>query len=250
MSAPWKTALVTGASSGLGRALSAWLVQRGVKVWAAARRLEQLEALRAEAGDLIVPFQLDVSDGDATFEKVRELDTQSGGLELVIANAGLGGETRARRFDWPTLKQMIDVNVTGAVATLTGALPGMVERKRGHLVGISSLAGLVPLPKSPGYCASKAYLGMFLNSLRLEVEPMGLDVSSIHPGFVKTPLTDKNKPGSMPFLMELDDATERMGKALLRKAKVYSFPWQLTSVIGASNALPRAAQAQLLKRIR
>lgn len=250
MTTPWKTALVTGASSGLGRGLTTWLVARGVKVYAAARRTEQLESLRKEAGDLVVPFPLDVSDADATFERVKQLDLASGGLDLVIANAGIGGETRPRQIDWALFKQLIDVNVTGAGATLMGALGGMVERKRGHLVGVSSLAGLVPLPKSSGYSASKAWLGMFLNSLRIDVEPMGIDVTSIHPGFVKTELTAKNRAGSMPFLLELDDATERMGKALLAKKKVYAFPWQLSSAIGASNAMPRVVQTALLRKIR
>lgn len=250
MSAFWKTALVTGASSGMGRGLALWLTKRGVKVYAAGRRLELLQSLQAEAGELIVPLQLDVSDGEATFDAVTALDAQSGGLDLVIANAGVGEDTRPKRIKWPSIKQMIDVNVTGATATLCGALPGMVERGRGHVVGISSLAGLLPLPASSVYCATKAYLGMFMNSLRIDAEPHGISVTSIHPGFVKTELTAKNKPEAMPFLLEADDAVERMGKAILRRAKVYAFPWQLSSLIGVASSMPGPMQTAVLRKLR
>lgn len=250
MSALWKTALVTGASSGLGRGLAIWLTKRGVKVYAAARRLELLEALKVEAGELIVPLKLDVSDADATFCAVSQLDTQCGGLDLVVANAGVGEETRPKKLRWESIKQMLDINVGGATATLCGAIPGMIERGHGQLVGISSLAGLMPLPRSSTYGATKAYLAMFLNSLRLDVEPLGLVVTSIHPGFVKTPSTAKNKPEAMPFLLEADDAVNRIGKAMVRGAKVFAFPWQLTSLIGLAGAMPRPLQTALLKKVR
>lgn len=250
MSAPWKTALVTGASSGLGRGLATWLAKRDVKVYAAARRLEHLEQLREDAGPNIVPVKLDVGRGEETFTAIGKLDAEAGGLDLVIANAGVGEETRPKRLKWDSLQRMIDVNVTGATATLCGVLPGMIERGRGHLVGISSLAGLVPLPKNAGYCASKAYLGMFLESLRFDVEPLGLTVTSIHPGFVKSEMTAKNKPGSMPFILETDDAVERMGQAMVRRAPRFSFPWQLSSLISTATTLPRPLAGTILKRLR
>lgn len=248
--APWKTALLTGASSGLGRGLATWLAKRDVKVYAAARRLDQLEALRDEAGPNIVPLKLDVSDSEATFATVRRLDADCGGLDLVIANAGVGDDTRVKKLNWESTSRMVQVNVAGATATLCGALPGMVERKRGHLVGISSLAGLVALPSSSVYCATKAYLAMFLDGLRLDVERYGLSVTSIHPGFVKSEMTAKNKPEAMPFLLETDDAVERMGRAMLRRAKVYTFPWQLSSLIASAQAMPGPLRTAVLRRLR
>lgn len=247
MNAPWKTALVTGASSGLGRGLAGWLAKRGVKVYAAARRTELLESLKAESGDLVVPMKLDVSNGDATFAAVAELDVECGGLDLVIANAGGGDETDPAKLKWPSIKHMIDLNVAGATATLTGALPAMIERGRGHLVGMSSLAGLMPLPQASTYCATKAYLAMFLNSLRLDCEPKGVAVTSIHPGFVSTA---PNAGKKLPFLMTPEDAVERMGKALLRKAKVFTFPWQLSAAISFGSSLPMPVQSALLRKLR
>jgi len=246
----YKTALITGASSGLGRGLAAWFASRGVKVYAAARREDALASLKSEVGENITPLKLDVSDGEATFERVKALDVEVGGLDLIIANAGVGEDTRVKRFKWESVQRMIDVNVTGASATLLGALPAMVERKRGHLVGISSLAGLLPLPASSAYCATKSYLRMFLDSVRIDVAKYGIDVSSIHPGFVKSEMTAKNNPKEMAFLLETDDAVNRMGKAIVRRDEVFAFPWQLSSIIGAASALPRPARQAILKRLR
>jgi len=235
---PWKTALVTGASSGIGRGLSLWLAKRGVRVWAAARRTSLLDALRAEAGTTLTPVSMDVSQAAATFEQVRALDGLAGGFDLVIANAGVGARTGVSKVDFGLVNQMIQVNVAGASATLCGAIPGMVERRRGHLVGVNSMSGLLAFPSSSAYCASKAYLRMFLDGLRLDLTRHGIDVTSLHPGYVRSELTDKNRKGSMPFLLETDDAVERMGRALLRRDQVFVFPWQVATVVRLGSALP------------
>lgn len=242
---PWKTALVTGASSGLGRGLSLWLTRRGVRVWAAARRTGQLDALREEAGPLLTPLRMDVSLAADTFDQVRALDGEAGGLDLVIANAGVGARTGVSRLDFGLVNQMVQVNVAGASATLCGAIPGMVERKRGHLVGVSSLAGLLAFPSSSAYCASKAYLRMFLDGLRLDLTRHGVDVTSLHPGYVKSEMTDRNEKGTMPFLLETDDAVERMGQALLRREKMFAFPWQISTGVRLASALPTGWWAAL-----
>ncbi len=247
---PWKTALLTGASSGIGRGLAVWLAKRDVKVYAAARRIDELERLRDEVGDNILPLKLDVSDGDATFAAVQKLDADCGGLDLVIANAGVGDDTRPKTLKWEAVSRMIDVNVSGATATLCGALQGMISRGHGQLVGISSLAALLPLPQSSTYCASKAYVSMFLDSLRLDVEKYGLVVTSIHPGFVKSEMTAKNKPEAMPFILETEDAVNRMGLAMLRKKKVFTFPWPLATAIATARAMPRPLQTAVLRKLR
>jgi short-subunit dehydrogenase len=181
---------------------------------------------------------------------VGKLDAECGGLGLVVANAGLGENTEPTKLEWEPIERMMDVNVGGATATICGAIPGMIARGHGQLVGISSLAGLLPLPMSSTYCATKAYLAMFPNSLRLDVEPHGLVVTTVHPGFVKTPSTAHHKPEALPFLMEADDAVDRIGRAMLRRQKVFSFPWQLTSLIGVAQAMPRPLQSAVLRQLR
>jgi NADP-dependent 3-hydroxy acid dehydrogenase YdfG len=236
----YRTALVTGASSGLGRGLALWLGKRGVKVYAAARRLAQLEALAQEAkaaGAHVEPVELDVSQADATLERIRALDDACGGLDLVVANAGVGGQTNARDFPWEHARKVIDVNVTGAAATLSAVLPRMVERNRGHLVGVSSLASCRGLPQNAAYSASKAFLNTFLESLRVDLQGTQVRVTCIKPGFVKTEMT-ANIQHPMPFLLEADAAVELMGQAILRAEAEYGFPWQLARVGGVAKWVP------------
>ncbi|HEX8433519.1 SDR family NAD(P)-dependent oxidoreductase [Archangium sp.] len=236
----YRTALVTGASSGLGRGLALWLGKRGVKVYAAARRRAHLEALAQEAratGAHIEPVELDVSHAEATLERIRELDAACDGLDLVVANAGVGGQTHALNFPWEHAKKIIDVNVTGAVATLSAVLPRMVERNRGHLVGVSSLASCRGLPHNAAYSASKAFLNTFLESLRVDLHGTGVRVTCIKPGFVKTEMTAGTQH-IMPFLLETEPAVELMARAILRGEDEYGFPWQMARAVEVAKLAP------------
>ncbi len=247
MDVTYKNALITGASSGLGRGLAAWFAQAGVRVYAAARRIDQLDALRAEAGDHVIPFPLDVARADETHERVKQLDVDCGGLDLVVANAGVGEETAIERLEWERVRHMLDVNVTGAVATLVAPLPAMVARGRGHLVGVSSLAATVPVPRHSTYSASKAFLAMWLGGIRNDVKGVGVHVTSIHPGFVKSEMTAKNTT-RMPFLLETADAVERMARAILRKDRTFAFPWQMRTLATVASGMPPALRHAALKR--
>ena len=247
----YRTALVTGASSGLGRGLALWLGKRGVKVYAAARRRPQLEALAREAkvaGADVEPVELDVSQARATLERVRELDAACGGLELVVANAGVGGQTHAQRFDWEYARKIIDVNVTGAVATLSAVLPLMVERNHGHLVGVSSLASCRGLPRNAAYSASKAFLNTFLESLRVDLHGTGVRVTCIKPGFVKTEMTAGTRH-PMPFLLEVEPAVELMGQAIVRGVDEYGFPWPMARAVEVAKLVPNLVFDPIASRV-
>ncbi len=247
-----RTVLITGGSSGIGRALALWFAKRGARVFAAARRKDALNALAQEAaaaGATVEPVVLDVADADAVLSTVQRLDEESGGLDVVVANAGVGGETYAKRLHWPTLEQQIRVNVTGAAATLTAALPGMVRRGKGQLAGISSLAAFRGMPRSAGYCASKAYLATFLEGLRNDLAGTGVGVTCVFPGFVRSELTAKNSH-KMPFLMEPEAAAEKIGKALLKGSRNLSFPWQLAATAHTSRLLPGPIYEAASRRLR
>ncbi len=238
----YRTALVTGASSGLGRGLALWFAERGVEVYAAARRQAELENLRDAGRRLagsIVPMVLDVADTDAVRHAVTVLDGKCGGLDLVVANAGVSGVTDGRNINWQTTEKIIDVNVKGAAATLCAALPGMVARNRGHIVGVSSLARHRGLPQYAAYAASKAFLSSFLESLRIDLHDSNVDVTCLQPGFVKTAMTERNK-FYMPFLMDLDEGVEQMAGAIVRREREHSFPWQMESAVGILRSLPNA----------
>lgn len=248
MTLPYSKALITGASSGLGRGLCTWFAKQGVTVYAAARRKDQLDALAQGFDGKIVPVVLDVADADRAHDDVKALDAKVGGFDLVIANAGVGNASNGRRIVWANEHQLIKVNVAGAVATLSAVLPAMVERKSGQVVGVSSLAGLVPVPGSAGYNASKAFFTMWLDCIRMDVERVGVTVTCIQPGFVKSEMTAKNKH-PMPFLMETEPAVELMGKAIARKEKVFAFPWSMASVVQSIASMPKALQRAAIKRV-
>lgn len=247
----YRTALITGASSGLGRGLALWFADRGVEVYAIARRQAELEHLRDAGRRLaasINPVVLDVSDAKALSETIRDIDRKSGGLDLVIANAGISGITDARNIDWHTTEHIIDVNVRGAAATLCAALPSMVARNRGHIVGVSSMARHRGLPQHGAYAASKAFLSTFLESLRIDLHETKVDVTCLQPGFVKTALTERNK-FYMPFLMELGEGVEEMAQAIVRREREYSFPWSTRGAVNIVRALPNSVFDRLSARV-
>lgn len=236
----YRTALVTGASSGLGRGLALWLAKHGLRVFATGRRLPQLQELAAEAqaaGTTVEPVVMDVTDSDASQERIRGIDAECGGLDLVVANAGVGGVTNAKRMEWSHVRTIIDTNVTGAAATLCAVLPRMVERRRGHVVGVSSLAGIRGLAGHAAYSASKSFLATFLESLRVDLRGTGVRVTCVYPGFVKSEMTAKNR-FPMPFLMETDDAVALMGRGILQGDAEVSFPWQLAAPMRLVKVLP------------
>jgi short-subunit dehydrogenase len=232
-----RSALITGASSGIGAALAKLLASRGTAVVLAARREQALrevaETITAAGGTATIEL-LDVADAERTEARIRELD-QEHAFDLVIANAGIGGTKWSGKLSYADCKSIVDINVNGMIATLTGALPGMVERRSGHLVGISSVAQYRGLPGAAAYCGSKAFVSVFLESLRIDLHGAGVHVTDVRPGFVDTALTEGMK--SLPFLVDVDDAAKRIAKAIARKRKVLVFP------------LPMAAIGHLLERI-
>ena len=169
----------------------------------------------------------------------------------MIANAGVSGEPPARELSWSRCAQVIAVNVAGAVATLTGALPGMVSRGTGHLVGISSVAQYRGLPRSATYCASKAFLSTFLEGIRIELQPLGVAVTDVRPGYVDTPMTAKLS--KKPFEVDADEAARRILRAVARRRGVFTFPGAMAVLGPVLGAVPRGVyepvmRAQLRKR--
>ena len=160
-----------------------------------------------------------------------------GVIDVLIANAGIGSTNDAAELRATEVAGVINVNVIGAANSVAAVVPEMVAKGHGQLVVISSLAAYRGLPKSAAYCASKAAVSAFFESLRLDLQPRGLDVTIIHPGFIKTPLT-AGRHAQMPFLMELDDAVEKILRAIEKKKKSYAFPWQLASIVRAGMIMP------------
>jgi len=238
---PYRTALITGASSGIGAALALELARAGVRVVLAARRVEALEQVAAavtEGGGQADVLALDVSEPEAVVARLQALDDELDGLDLVIANAGVGRERWSGKLEWAELcAPTIAVNVAGATATLVALLPRMVARKRGHLVGVSSLAQYRGMPRSAVYSASKAYLSHFLEAVRIDLRGTGVHVTDVRPGFVRTPMTANNK-GPLPFAISAQDAAARTWAGIRRRAGVVAYPLPTATVVRTLAALP------------
>jgi short-subunit dehydrogenase len=234
-----KVALITGASSGIGRGLAFELARRGAAVGLLARRAKVLQSIVSEiatAGGRAIALPADVRDSNAVRGAACILNREIGPIDLLIANAGIGATTYAVELCEKDVTDLINVNVIGVVNSVSAVIPQMIERHSGHLVAISSLAAYRGLPKSAAYCASKAATSALFEGLRIDLRGTGVDVTTIHPGFIKTPLTESVK--RMPYLMELEDAIPKILRAIEKRRKAYSFPWQLASIARACMLLP------------
>jgi NADP-dependent 3-hydroxy acid dehydrogenase YdfG len=234
------TLLITGASSGIGRALAREYGRGGAKMALCARREGELEQaafeVRAVGGEAIV-LPVDVSNADAAAEAVRQADRDLGGLDMVIANAGRGDLQLGTRLMWSDVAPVLDVNVRGALATLVAAIPVFIAQQRGHLVGISSLAGARGLPHSAAYSASKAALSTFLESLRVDLATAGVAVTDVQPGFVATSINE-NAEHPMPFRWTVDRAARTIARRLEHAPAVIAFPWPLVLAAKLARLLP------------
>jgi len=160
-----------------------------------------------------------------------------GRIDVLIANAGIGLTADAAEMQPADLARVFNINVIGAANSVAAVVPQMVAHGSGQLVVISSLAAYRGLPKSAAYCASKAAVSAFFESVRLDLKGKGIAVTIIHPGFIKTPLTE-GRHADMPFLMELQDAVQLIVGAIERRKKSYAFPWQLASIVRLGMIMP------------
>lgn len=235
-----KVVMITGASSGIGRGLAVELGRRGAKIGLVARRADLLEEVSREveaAGSKAIVLPADVQDAASMAAAAERLRAELGPIDIMIANAGIGPTRDAAEISAEEIAGVINVNVIGAANSAAAVIPEMVARRSGQLVVISSLAAYRGLPKSAAYCASKAAVSAFFESLRLDLMGRGLHVTIIHPGFIKTPLT-AGRGAQMPFMMELDDAVKKMVRAIGQRRKRYSFPWQLATIVRAGLIMP------------
>jgi short-subunit dehydrogenase len=252
MSIDWskRVVFITGASSGIGQALAVELGRRGASLGLLARRAETLDEIAKEvesAGGRALALPADVRDAAAVRTAADRLRAQFGRIDVLIANAGVGATTHAADLKADEVANVININLLGAVNSVTSVVPEMIAQGGGQLVAISSLAAYRGLPKSGAYCASKAALSAFFESLRLDLRGTGVDVTIIHPGFIKTPLT-AGRQAQMPFLMELDDATRKIVRAIERRKKSYAFPWQLASIVRLGLLMPVAMYDRIAAR--
>jgi len=178
-----RTAFVTGASNGFGAAIVRRFAAEGVRVVALARRQDRLAGLAAELGDSVLPVRLDVRDRAAVQDVVAGLPTEFAEIDVLVNNAGLAkGLKPAQEADLDDWEEMIDTNCKGLVYCTRTILPGMVERRRGHVVNLGSVAGTYPYPGGNVYGATKAFVHQFSLNLRSDLHGTGVRVTSVEPG--------------------------------------------------------------------
>lgn len=231
--------VITGASSGLGLALSRYYLMRGAVVAAFARRGELLHDLATEFPGQVHCYALDVHDTVAMQMAAQDFIARAGLPDVVIANAGVSvGTLTEYAEDIDAFQQVMDINVVGIVTTFQPFILAMRAARQGTLVGIASVAGFRGLPGASAYSASKAAAISYLESLRVELHGSGVKVVTICPGYVKTAMTKIN-PYAMPFILEADDAAQRIALAINRQTTFSVIPWQMGLVGRVLKLLPR-----------
>ncbi len=246
-----KIAWVTGASQGIGRAVTLLLAKQGMHVIASARSADKLEQLRQESKHLlgdIEPLRLDVTDSSAVQEAVKYILYRYEHIDLVVLNAGTFIPMKASEFRAEVVQQQLTLNVMGVSHCLEPLIQQMQRQGYGQIAINASLSGYRGLPKASAYGASKAALINMAECLHGELKDKGVDVRLINPGFVKTPLTDKNT-FPMPFLVSSEQAAERIVKGLKGKGFEIRFPGIFGFLMGVLRALPYRAYFALTKRI-
>jgi short-subunit dehydrogenase len=244
-----QVAIITGASSGIGWALAKALAAEGCKVGLVARRQEKLQALTDEirrAGGTAASAAADVGDRLPTLAAIRGLAAELGPVDLLIANAGVGMPTRLDPMNVADIEEMFRVNTLGVIYTIEAVLPDMLRRGRGHIAAVSSLAAYKGMPGESAYCASKAAINTYLDGLRIHVRDRGIAVTTVCPGFVRTPMTAVNH-FHMPWLLEAEEAARRILRALHRRRKVYNFPWQTSVLMKLTRWLPDWVMARSMR---
>ena len=234
---------ITGASSGIGQALAARFAQAGWNLALAARRTGEVEAWAAAQGLAAgrwAVYAADVQDIDSIVAAGAACVARQGLPDVVIANAGISvGIDSAERADLEVLRDTLATNNVGLAATFHPFIKAMRERRAGTLVGIASVAAIRGLPGHGAYCASKAGVVAYCESLRGECRPFGIRVVTLLPGYIATPLTARN-PYSMPFLMPAADFAERAFGAIQAGASYRVIPWQMGVVAKLLRLLPNA----------
>ncbi len=233
---------ITGASSGIGAALALEAARTGARVALMARRIDELEEVACQVRDqggeaLVIP--LDVTDRAAVQTAFSQIADEWAVPDLVIANAGIGSPGSVRNLDVDVVDKVMQVNFFGVLYVAEACLDGMLERGSGRFAAVSSLAGWRGIPYAGAYSASKAALSSWMEAARIELRGSGVVLTTIHPGYVHTPMTAKNR-FPMPFVMKADRASRIIWEGVQQGDSEVNFPLPTTALMRLARHLPNA----------
>ncbi|HEY7309055.1 MAG TPA: SDR family NAD(P)-dependent oxidoreductase [Gemmataceae bacterium] len=236
-----KVAIVTGAASGMGRALCHELAHEGVRLGLLDRNASGLDSLDEElrsGGAICCRATADVSERRAVRDAIAALVAELGPLDLLVACAGITGATLVEDLAVGQTEELMRVNFLGVIYAIDAVLPDMLARGSGQIVALSSLAGCRGMPFAAAYSASKAALTNYLESLRPPLRRRGIAVTTVLPGFVRTPLMANALARPPVAMMEPETAARHVLRAIRRRSRVYAFPWRTSLLLGVLRWLP------------
>ncbi|MEM7023372.1 MAG: SDR family NAD(P)-dependent oxidoreductase [Pseudomonadota bacterium] len=249
MAAPSEVIWITGASSGIGRALALRMARDGHRIAASARNQKALERLAAEAdGGLIRSFPLDVTDLASVKAAFSGIESALGPVDMAVLAAGNHHPVVATDFRSADMARLVDINLIGVANTLEPLMAAMIGRGKGRIAIVSSVAGYRGLPTSAYYGATKAALINLAESLKFDLDRHSVTMQLIDPGFVKTPLTDRNT-FKMPFLISAEEAADAMVRGLRGRGFEITFPKRFTTIMKLLRCLPYRLYFPLVTRI-
>ena len=241
---PGAVVWITGASSGIGESLAGELAGRGARVAITARRGDRLDAI---AGDRMLSVPADVTDLDAMRAAAARVEEELGPIDLAVLNAGTWRQMDVTAWDTELFRLHVETNLMGMVHGIDAVLPGMRRRRGGVIAGVSSVAGYRGWPSSEAYGSTKAAEINLLESLRIDLLPLGIRVLTVCPGFVRSDLTSQNT-FRMPFLMEPPDAATRIADGIAREKAEMVFPLPMMLLMKATRLVPIRPWAALMSR--
>ncbi len=239
---------ITGASSGIGAALARYYASQGAIVGLAGRDLARLESIASTLPVQHACYAAEVRNANEMQSAATDFMQRFGIPDIVIANAGVScGTLTEMQEDIAAFQAVMETNVLGMVHTFQPFIGAMMGAGKGKLVGIASVAGLRGLPGAGAYSASKAAAISYLESLRVEMLQYGVGVTTICPGYIRTPMTDVN-PYAMPFLMNADVAAEKIARIIGKNKRFAIFPWQMAIIGRLMKLLPGAFWDWLMRK--
>ncbi len=246
MSADKKNYWIIGASSGIGKALAFELDKQGYNLILSARRKKLLEDINNQLSRSHNILELDISNIDSIQSSIQKIELTYDNLDSVIFMAGIYAPTSIEDMNVADAKNIIDINFTGCVNFVHHVLPILKKQQQGQIAICSSVAAYRGLPNGQIYSATKAALTNFTESLKLEMKEYDIDVKLISPGFVKTPMTDKNN-FKMPMMIEPEQAASEIAKGLNSNAFEIHFPKRFTFLIKLLCLLPYFIYFRLIR---